>query len=127
MSVTPLYAGLLTALYLWLSFRIIGVRRGKRVDMGSGGDPLLERYVRAHGNFAEFAPLSLLLLGLLELGDWPSWLLHLLGLVVLFGRAAHAFAFSVVEPRLRSRAAGMVATLSALGVMALLCLAQALD
>lgn len=127
MTVTPLYAGLLTALYLWLSFRIIGVRRGKRVDMGTGDDKLLERYVRAHGNFAEYAPLSLILLGILEIGDWPTWLLHLLGVGILIGRIAHAYAFSVVEARLRPRTAGMVTTVGALGVMALLCVVQALD
>ena len=126
MRVAALYAGLLTVLYLYLTWRVIGFRRAHRVDMGSGDHLLLRRYIRAHGNFIEYAPLSLVLLGILGIGRWPPWLLHLLGLAVLGGRLAHAWSFSVEEVRLRSRTLGMVLTLASLAVMALLSLAQAL-
>ena len=125
MRVTALYAALLTLFYLYLTWRVIGFRRAHRVDMGSGDHLLLRRYVRAHGNFVEYAPLSLVLLGLLDLGGWPFWLLHLLGLGVLAGRLAHAWSFSVEEPRLRSRSLGMVLTLTSLVLLALLSLTQA--
>jgi hypothetical protein len=125
-AVTSLYAGLLAPLYLWLTFRVIRFRRAERVDMGTGESRLLERYVRAHANFAEYAPLSLLLLALLELGGRPGWLLHLLGLALLAGRVAHAWSFSAAELRLRSRAAGMLLTVAPIAIMALLCLGQAL-
>ena len=125
-AVTSLYAGLLAPLYLWLTLRVIRFRRGERVDMGTGDSRLLERYVRAHANFAEYAPLSLLLLALLDLGGWPGWLLHLLGLALLTGRLAHAWSFSAAELRLRSRTAGMLLTVTPIAIMALLCLGQAL-
>lgn len=125
-AVTSLYAGLLAPLYLWLTFRVIRFRRTERVDMGTGESRLLERYVRAHANFAEYAPLSLLLLALLELGGRPGWLLHLLGLALLAGRLAHAWSFSAAELRLRSRTAGMMLTITPIALMALLCLWQAL-
>jgi uncharacterized membrane protein YecN with MAPEG domain len=124
MPVTSLYAALLAALYLFLSFRVIGVRRGRRVDMGDADDPLLRRYIRAHGNFAEYAPLGLLLLLLAELGGWPRPLVHGLGLMLLVGRAAHAWSFSVAELREPSRVVGMVLTLAMLGLAAALCLAR---
>ena len=57
MTVTSLYAGLLALLYLYLTSRVIRFRRGRRVDMGDAGDPLLQRYIRAHANFAEYAPI----------------------------------------------------------------------
>lgn len=126
MRVTALYAAPLVALYLLLTVRVIRARGARRVDMGDGGDVLLRRYVRAHGNFAEFAPLGLVLLGLLELGGWASWLLHALGLMLLGGRIAHAWSFSVAEPRLAPRRLGMGLTLTMLALAALLCLAQAL-
>ena len=43
MPVTSLYAGLLVALFLVLTFRVILFRRGRRVDMGDGGHRLLQR------------------------------------------------------------------------------------
>jgi uncharacterized protein len=124
--VTATCAGLMAALYLHLTFRVIRLRRGRRVDMGDAGERLLQRYVRAHANFAEYAPLGLLLLLLVELGGWPSWLVALLGLMLLAGRLAHAWSFSVAELRLTSRTAGMVLTTTMLGVAALLCLLQGL-
>jgi uncharacterized protein len=42
-------------------------RRRARVGLGTGGDTALERAVRVHGNFAEYAPLFLLLLLVAEL------------------------------------------------------------
>jgi uncharacterized protein len=124
MHVAALYAGLLTAVYLALTFRVIRFRRGRRIDMGDGGERLLQRYLRGHGNFAEYAPLGLLLLLLLELGGWPTWLLHPLGLTLLAGRLAHAWSFSVEKLREPSRVVGMVLTIAMLAVAALLCLAQ---
>ena len=126
MTVTPLYAGLLAGLYLFLTVRVIRFRRGHRVDMGDGGQSLLQRYIRAHGNFAEYAPFGLLLLLLVETGGWPGWLVHLLGLTLLGGRLAHAWSFSVAELRGRSRVVGMVLTMAMLGVAAILCLLQGL-
>ena len=126
MTVTALYAGLLAPLYLFLTYRVIRFRRGRRVDLGDGGDRLLQRYLRGHANFAEYVPLGLLLLLLLELGGWPGWLLHLLGLMLLGGRLAHAWSFSAAELRLPSRTAGMVLTTAMLAIAALLCLLQGL-
>ena len=120
--VTSFYAGLCALLLVFLAARIIAQRRAKRVDMGADGDRLLERLIRAHGNFAEYAPLGLILLALLELQGWPSWLIHVLGLALLGGRVAHAWSFSVADFRPRSRVAGMVLTLTMLGLAGLLCL-----
>jgi uncharacterized protein len=124
MAITALYAGLLTALYLALAQRVIRFRRSRRIDLGDGGDRLLHRYLRGHANFAEYVPLGLVLLLLLEQGGWPGWLLHALGLTLLAGRLAHAWSFSTEELRMPSRTAGTALTLSMLAVAALLCLAQ---
>lgn len=126
MTITPLYAGLLALVYLSLTFRVIRFRRGQRVDMGDGGDALLQRYIRAHANFAEYAPFGLLLLFLLEQGLWSSWLLHALGIMLLLGRLFHAWAFSVVELRQWPRVAGMVLTTTMLAVAGSLCLVRGL-
>jgi uncharacterized membrane protein YecN with MAPEG domain len=126
MPVTSLYAALLAALFLFLTSRVIRLRRGHRVDMGDGGDRLLQRYVRAHANCAEYAPFGLLLLLLVEAGGWPGPVVHGLGLMLLGGRSAHAWSFSVAELREPSRVVGMALTTTMLGLAALLCLARGL-
>ncbi len=66
MPITAFYAALLAVLFLVLSFRVIGVRRGQRVEIGDGGDKELLRRMRVHANFAEYVPLALVLLALAE-------------------------------------------------------------
>lgn len=116
---TPLWAALLALLYIVLTVQVIRARYRTRVVIGSGGDAALERAIRAHANFAEYVPLILILLLLLELqGAWP-WLVHLLGLLLLLGRASHAFGISSTEEVLIRRQIGTVATLTVLSVAAL--------
>jgi uncharacterized protein len=124
--VTSLYAGLLVALFLVLTFRVILFRRGRRVDMGDGGHRLLQRWIRAHGNFVEYAPIGLLLLLLVEAAGWPAWLLHGLGVMLLMGRLSHAWSFSVEDFRPAARVVGMVLTTTMLGIAGILCLLRGL-
>jgi hypothetical protein len=126
LPVTALYAAALAALFLALTWRVIRRRRGLGIDMGSGGDRLTERFVRAHGNFAEHVPLALLLMAVAEANGAPAPLLHGVGAALLAGRLAHAWSFSVAGLRLGSRTAGVTLTLTVLAVLAGLLLAQAL-
>ncbi|HLO89050.1 MAG TPA: MAPEG family protein [Nostocaceae cyanobacterium] len=52
---------------------------------------LLQRKVRAHGNFAEYVPQALLFAVALELMQTESWLIWLLGGVLTISRIAHAW------------------------------------
>ncbi len=119
LSVTPVYAAALTALFLVLSARVITYRRAQKVSLGDGGDRVLERRMRAQGNFAEYAPLGLILLLGAELaGAQPLWL-HLTGLLLLTGRLMHGVGFSFLTQNMPLRVGGMVLTLSALIIGAL--------
>ena len=93
-AVTSLYAALLGAWFLILSVRVIKGRQDAGVSLGTGEDRALERRIRAHGNFAEYTPLALILMALLELQSAPGLLLHALGLVLLAGRLMHGYALS---------------------------------
>ncbi|HEY9770633.1 MAG TPA: MAPEG family protein [Coleofasciculaceae cyanobacterium] len=55
-------------------------------------DGMLQRKVRAFGNFVEYVPLALLLILLLESVSSPAWLLWLLGSVLTIARIFHAWA-----------------------------------
>lgn len=126
MHVTALYAAPLTLLYVYLSARVIGRRRALQLDTGDGDDRLTRRLIRGHANFAEFAPLGLLLLAILEIGGRSPWQLHTLGLMLLAGRLAHAWSFSSLDIRMVWRRIGMGLTFAMLGLAAVLCLRQAL-
>ena len=62
MTITAFYASLLALLFVFLSFRVIGWRRLKKVEIGHGDDNQLLRRMRVHANFAEYVPFTLLLI-----------------------------------------------------------------
>ena len=77
-----------------LMFRVGQVRIGKKINMGDGGDKLMLSRIRAHGNFTENAPLTLLgLVALAFLGAHPI-ALHIFGAAFFIGRILHAIGMS---------------------------------
>lgn len=125
LRVTAIYAALLAALFVSLSLRVIGARRRHQAALGAPHREL-ERAVRAHGNFAEYAPLALLLLGLAESLGLAPLALHALGLALLAGRALHAWGISREPEVLRFRVVGMALTFTVIGVAAALLLGLSL-
>lgn len=115
--ITVLYTALLIALYLVLTFRVMAVRFPKRVMIGTGGDPRLERAARVHANFAEYVPIFLVALLGAELCGTPAWALHACGAAMLVGRASHAAGVSRDPDILALRGLGMLLTISALIAM----------
>ena len=67
MHITLIYAGLLGLLFLLLSFWVVKRRAQFKVMIGEGEAPEMRSAIRAHGNFAEYVPLTLLLMALCEL------------------------------------------------------------
>ncbi|EKE77178.1 MAPEG family protein [Gallaecimonas xiamenensis] len=114
MPVTPLYAALLAVLFLVLSIATIKGRQRNRVSLGDGGHSDLARAIRVHGNFAEYVPMTLVLMLALESLNGPSPWLHLPGLLLLAGRAVHAFGVSQQQEKLVFRVAGMMMTFLAM-------------
>jgi len=125
-TITPIYAAILAVLFIVLSFAIIRVRRGEKISLGDGKNPVLQARTRAHGNFAEYVPFALLLMLMAELQGGGAWLIHGLGLALVAGRLAHAWGLTREPMDFRGRVGGMVLTFSVLAVGALACLALAL-
>jgi uncharacterized membrane protein YecN with MAPEG domain len=121
MPITAFYASLLAFLFLLLSLRVINQRREARVEIGSGESPELFRRSRVHANFAEYVPLTLLLIALAESLKAPSIVLHALCLALVAGRLLHAYALSQTPHILKLRVLGMWLTLGTIGLAALLC------
>ncbi len=104
------FAALLAILYVYLSIAVVKLRKAKAISLGDGNDPHLIAAIRAHANFIEYVPLSILLLFLAEYQGLASHYCYLLGLTLLCGRLCHCFALK--ENSLRLRVVGMVLTFS---------------
>lgn len=119
-AITAFYAALLAVVLVWLSLRVIRLRRGIRVPIGAGGDRLLERAQRAQANFTEYVPLALLLIAFGEmLGAWPL-VVHVLGLALFTGRIVHGIGIAREPEDFRFRVAGMQLTINTLIASALI-------
>lgn len=112
LTITPIYAVLLTLLYITLTIRIIKARWSHKVPFMDGGVDELTRLVRAHGNFSEYVPLCLLLMGFGELNGAAVWMVHLTGAILLSSRLLHSVA--LIKGILKMRIWGMTATFLAL-------------
>jgi uncharacterized membrane protein YecN with MAPEG domain len=127
-----LYAGLLGIMFVLLSLYVVRGRRHFHVALQDGGRTELQRRVRAHGNFAEYAGFSLLLLGLAEFNGMPSWAVHALGSLFLAGRLLHAYSLLKAERYENGRlvggtafrATGMLCTFLVISALSAVLLAQ---
>jgi uncharacterized protein len=87
--ITALYAGALGILLVLISVRV-SVLRGKfKVMFGDGGQEDLLRAIRGQGNFIEYVPLALLLIGIVEWEGMRPWVVHTLAGGLLASRVIH--------------------------------------
>ena len=118
-STTPIYAILLTLIFSVLSARVIIARRTQKFAYGSGDSTDNEALIRAHRNWAKYAPISLFLMLVAELQGTPAFWLHLCGLTLFIGRALHGYGMGFNRKFFMGRVVGTVLTLSALGLLML--------
>lgn len=89
--ITAIFTGLLALMLVAISVRVTVLRARKKIDFFDGGDPELGRALRVQGNFIEYVPMTLGLMGLVEWMGVPPWLVYLLGIALVIGRIAHAW------------------------------------
>ena len=118
--ITLLVASLHVLFYLLLSLRVILHRRQQRIGIGTGGDAAMTRKVRVHANFAEYVPLALLLLALLELSGTAAGFLWACGLLLLLARLVHALGLGASAGYSAGRFGGALLTFAVLLAMALM-------
>jgi uncharacterized membrane protein YecN with MAPEG domain len=123
LQIWAVYAALNALLMFGLALNV-GLRRGaqKQLQPGDMGDAHLTRAVRAHANFAEYAPLVLLLLLGIALLDGPAGWLHVLGAGFTIGRVLHTFGMMLDKHPNAIRFIGNLATGLALLLGAAACL-----
>jgi uncharacterized membrane protein YecN with MAPEG domain len=99
-----------TLIYVILSMSVTRERSKSRFVLADSMPQALFMRTRTHANFAEYVPLSLLFLALLELAQAPPALLAALGTTLVLARLSHAVGMSRATAN-RWRLAGYSGTL----------------
>jgi uncharacterized membrane protein YecN with MAPEG domain len=118
LKITAIYAAILTFVYVKLTLNVINLRRQNEVSLGDGGRDDLHQAIHSHGNFAEYVPLGLILLGCLEANHIHWTIVLLLGGLFTAGRLYYAKAFLEATPNMELRVQGMKYTLWGLQALA---------
>ena len=109
---TSIYAGLCGLLLAFPALQTIKACRANKVKLGDGGIFVLQSAMRAHGNFAEYMPITIIMLFLLEFNGAPAWVIHVIGATFLIGCWIHAQ--GLLKDDLPKRVKGMGVTLTIL-------------
>ena len=91
-------AGAAALLNFWLGLRVSRLRISEKILVGDGGNPRLLARMRAQLNFAEYAPLVLILIALIELARGTQAWLWGVALAFIVGRILHAFGMDGWRP-----------------------------
>ncbi len=135
LPVTACTAAILALLYIALSARVVMGRAKSKISLGddaatsaSYGDgsatPPLLTAIRGHGNFAEYVPLALILLAIVEASGAAYFLCLILAAMLLIGRILHPFGLARPAPN-AARAAGVMLTWAMILVSSLIILVKA--
>lgn len=124
LPITLLYAGILGVFLALISIRITMYRAKYKINFGDGGKEEVQRAIRVQGNFVEYVPLALILIGLLEMNGVPAWSIHGLGVVLVVARLLHAY--SLYAGAMPPRVVGTSGTWAVLVVAGLWSVARSL-
>jgi uncharacterized membrane protein YecN with MAPEG domain len=113
LTITGFTAAALAILLVLLALDTIRHRFRTRIPFGTGDDRSLTGASRAHGNLAENAPITLILIGLLEIGGVDRQILTIAAAAFVAARLLHAIGLYMQTggPPPAPRAIGVVATL----------------
>lgn len=114
MAITSLYTSFLAFIFVFLSIRTLRLRRRLRIGIGDGGNEQMLRAMRVHSNFAEYVPLALISLFMVETSGASHYLVHFLGGALLVGRISHAYGVSKINENFKFRVTGMALTFTSI-------------
>jgi uncharacterized membrane protein YecN with MAPEG domain len=88
-AITAGYLAVLALLYVVLSLQVIRLRRMNRAAFGDSGNFALRSAIRAHAHFAEYVPMSALMIAMLEMAGASALRVHLLMGALVVARLLH--------------------------------------
>jgi hypothetical protein len=106
--ITGFYGSILALIFIFLTIRVIKLRRQLKVGIGDGDQPALAKAIRVHGNFAEYIPLALMLLAFAEINGISSYLVHGFGATLIISRILHAIGLTQTIGKSWGRFWGMI-------------------
>jgi len=110
-EIVGLYVALNAILFVWLTLRVVAVRRREKISLGDNEDSNLRKRIRSQANFTETAPIALIgLLALAALGA-ANWALHFFGAALTIGRGLHGYGMMGKNAVGPGRPLGMLMTL----------------
>ena len=98
LPITLTIAGACALISIWLGLRVSHLRRTHKVSIGDAGNPAVITRMRAHANFAEYTPLFLILLGLIEASEGSQTWLWIVAILFVLARLAHPFGMDRPAP-----------------------------
>jgi uncharacterized membrane protein YecN with MAPEG domain len=87
--ITALYGALNALFNIYLANNVSTARKVHKVSLGDSDHPKMLVAIRAHGNNAEFVPLAIIVMLLLEMCGADRVVLHIYGGLLLAARVAH--------------------------------------
>ncbi len=111
-AITALCAGLLGVLGAVLAFHVGSYRGKSKVGIGHADDAELYCRMRKQGNFTEYVPLTLIVLGMLEMsGAAGSMTIMIMGGLLVISRVLHPMGLKSDGSPTMFRLVGMLGTL----------------
>jgi uncharacterized protein len=83
--------GAAAILNIWLGMRVGRTRVAEKISIGDGGNPRLIARMRAQLNFAEYTPIVLILIALIELAEGTRGWLWIVAALYILARILHPF------------------------------------
>ena len=126
-SVTAAYLAVLALVYVALSVQVIRLRRRNLTGFGDAGDTQLRGAIRAHAHFAEYVPITVLMVAMLEASGLAVVAVHGLMGALLVARLVHPFGMHAKSGTLQfgiGRVGGMTITTGVMIISAVLILSR---
>src|SRR5450755_2288982 len=126
-SITAGYLAVLALLYAALSIQVVRLRQNNRAAFSDGGSAELRSAIRAHAHFAEYVPITALMVAMLEMSGASALRIHLLMGALQLARLLHPLGMYAAPNTLQfriGRIGGMTITITLLIVCALMILSR---
>jgi len=124
--ITPVYAGIFAIALVVLSWRVAHIRKKQETGlMRDNAHNELAAAVRAQANVVEYLPVAMLLMWMLESMGYAPFVLHTLGVFLIFARLLHLHGLNNPSGNGPTRKLGTRLTWAQIVISAVLCFAGA--